>query len=220
MRPIVVTVGPLAAAAADNICTSQTPTSGTALTLDGALVVDGVAVLDKPRRVLVTFGVEASDRTMVIVGTDWAGLPISETVAIPNGAGATVASVLDYATVESITPAGGGFSAAVTVGTNGVAGSPWVRTDWATTIVNAIVQLNVTGTVNATVQVTLDDPNSVTDPVDRADVVWFNSGTAALVGATGDVYSTSTIGCWMRVLLNSGSGSVEATFLQTTLMNG
>lgn len=220
MRPIVVTVGPLATADADGICLSQTPTSGTALTLDGILVVDGVAVLDTPRRVLVTFGVEASARTMVIVGTDWAGLPISETVAIASGGGATIASVLDYATVESITPAGGGFSAAVTVGTNGVAGSPWVRTDWSVTNPNATVQLDATGTVNATVQVTLDDPNSTTDPVDREDVVWINSGTAALAGATGDVLGVTTAGCWLRVLLNSGSGSVRAIILQYTLPNG
>ena len=86
MRPIVVSVGPLANASANNIATSQTPTSGTALTLNGSLVVSGVAVLDKPRRVLLTYGNEASNRTLVVVGTNVSGNSITETLAVPPAA--------------------------------------------------------------------------------------------------------------------------------------
>ena len=37
MRPVTVSVGPLAAASANNICTTQTPNAGTALVLNGTL---------------------------------------------------------------------------------------------------------------------------------------------------------------------------------------
>ena len=57
MQPMIVTVGPLASAVANNICTSQTPTA--ALTLNGSLVTGGVAYLDTPRRILFT---EINDR--------------------------------------------------------------------------------------------------------------------------------------------------------------
>ena len=214
MRPIVITAGPLAGASANNIALSQTPTSGTPLTLNGALASGGVATLDVARRVLVTFGIEASARTMTIVGTNASGNTISETVAIASGGASTIATVLDYKTVTSITPAGGGFSAAVTVGTNGVAASPWARMDdygfGPTTIA-----CEVTGTVNYTVQYSADDPNSLTDAVTPAAMVWFSSPVAALVAATATQFATiDAPPAWIRVLLNSGSGSVRTVVTQ------
>lgn len=221
MRPIVVVVGGLAGASANAICLSQTPTSGTALTLNGALVSSGVAVLDKPRRVLVTYGVEASSRTLAFVGTNWSGAAISETVTIPSGGGGTVATVLDYATVTSITPAGGGFSAALTVGTNGVASSAWIRLDQYLTDSTLTGQFVVSGTVNFTVQGTLDDPNSPTNPVTPDQVTWFSLTPAALVTATTSQLATITpVPTFIRVQLNSGTGTVTATVNQYSMVNG
>lgn len=125
----VVTSLTLAAASANNIALSQTPTSGVALTLNGSTVTGGVATLDVPRRVLLTFGNEASNRTMVIAGTDRNGAVISETLTVVSGAGGTVATNQDYATVTAATPAGGGWTAAVTLGTNGTGSGPWVPWD-------------------------------------------------------------------------------------------
>jgi hypothetical protein len=210
MRPIVVTVGPLASASANNIATTATPVSGTALTLNGSLVTGGVAILDTPRRILLTFGNEASNRTMVLTGTNWAGDTISETLTVASGAGGTVASVLDYAKLTSALPLGGGWTAAVTLGTNGVAASPWVRlNEWARPAIG--LQLNATGTVNYTVQVSYDDPNSRANPVTPSAMVW--SGT--LVGGTVDALSSLTeVALFVRTLLNSGSGSVATTVVQ------
>ena len=109
MTPIVVTVGPLSGASADNIATSQTPNKGP-LTLNGSTVTNGVAVLDHPRQVLIT--TTDSTHSFTITGTDWAGSPISESV---TGNGTTGTSVLSYATVSSIVISGNA-SAAVTVG--------------------------------------------------------------------------------------------------------
>jgi len=101
-----------------NATYTQTGESVTAASLsyNGSLATGGVATLDSPRRILLTFGVEGSARTLVLTGTNWSGLTITETLAVPSGAGATVASVLDYATLTSALPLGGGWTAAATLG--------------------------------------------------------------------------------------------------------
>lgn len=130
MLPISLTFGGFAAASANNIALSQTPTSGTKLTLNGSTVTAGVATLDQPRRVRLTFGNEAANRTMVISGTnDGVDGFIQETVVIPSGAGATVDTVQDFLTITSALPLGGGWTAAVTLGTGPFASSPWKFTN-------------------------------------------------------------------------------------------
>lgn len=210
MRPIVTTVGPLAAASANAICLSQTPTAG-ALTLNGALVTGGVAVLDTPRRVLITTTGNESSRTFTVTGTSVSGSPISETITGPNISSAY--SVLDYKTVTSITISGNA-AAALTVGTNGVASSSWVRFDeWAPSDIS--IQCVTSGTVNYTIQQTLDDPNSPTNSVTAASVTWFSSPDSLLVNSTGSVQSNyAFMPTYARILLNSGTGTVTATFIQ------
>lgn len=204
MRPVVVTVGPLAAASANGIATSQSVAAGSSVVISNP-------ALDQPRRVLITSVGNDSGITFQVVGLNWSGAKISE---FATGANAGAAStVLDYATVASITPSGATAST-VTVGTTGVAGSPWVRLDnW--TIPQTAVQLTVTGTVNYTLQQTLDDPNSPTNPVAPPAVTWYNSADPAAVGATASAQTNyAYVPCFARVLLNSGSGSVTATFTQ------
>lgn len=116
----IVITKQLAAASANNLATSQTPTSGTPLTLNGSAVTGGVGVLDTQRRVLLTFGDEASARTLVLTGTNSQGTTIGETLSIPAGGSSTVASLRDYLTITKALPLGGGWTAAVTLGTNGV----------------------------------------------------------------------------------------------------
>ena len=212
MRPIVVSVGPLASAAANNIALTQTPGAAGALTLNGTLVTGGVAILDTPREVLITTNDDESARTFTIKGTDWAGSPISEVVTGPNHT--TAASVLSYATVTSIVISGSA-GAAITVGTNGVASSPWVRFDeWALPTIG--IQCDVVGTVNYTLQQSMDDPNSPTNPVNPNAMTWVNCSTAALVGASAAQQgSYAFCPLWARVVLNSGTGTVTATFAQS-----
>lgn len=214
MRAIRVTSGPLTAASANNIALSAIPTSGTPITLNGSLATGGVATLDMPRRVLLTFGAEGSARTLVLTGTNWSGLTISETLAVPSGGGSTVASVLDYATLTSALPLGGGWTAAATLGTNGVASSPWVRFDgWG--VPQVVFQCVVSGTANYTVQITQDDPNSPTDPISISSMTWSSAPDPNVVAAsTTQMSSFSFCPAYARVTLNSGTGSVATTFTQ------
>ena len=208
MRPITVTVGPLAAASANNIALSQTPGAAGALTLNGSTVVNGVAVLDHPRRVLVTTA--DTTHTFTITGTTPTGSSQSESFLVAAGA---TASQLDYATVTSVTISGGA-TAAVTVGTNGIASTPWVRLDeWASAPV--AIQCDATGTVSYTIQSTLDDPNSPTNPVAPSAVTWVPTTDTNGVNATGSIQSSYAIApTFVRALLNSGTGTVVMTVVQ------
>jgi len=212
MRPVVVTVGPLATASANAICLSQTPTA--AFTLNGSLVSGGVATMDTPRRVLITTTANESSKTITVVGTDYNGSPITEVLTGPNAqAGYTN---MDFRTVTSITISAAA-SAAITVGTNNVASSQWVRLDeWANA--QTAIQCTVTGSVNYTIQQTLQDPNSPTNPVLPYLVTWLNSSDSAAVGATTSIQSNYAYSpAWTKVTLNaisSNTGSVSAVFAQ------
>lgn len=211
MRPVTVTVGPLAASSANNIALSQTPGAAGVLTLNGSLVVAGVAVLDSPRRILIT--TTDTTHTFTITGLSPTGTVLTEAFLVTAG---STYSQLDYAKVTSITISGAA-SGAVTVGTNGIASSPWVRfDDWAPAPVS--IQCTASGTVNYTIQQTLDDPNSATNPVIPPNVTWVATSDTAGVGATGSIQSNyAYVPVFARVLLNSGTGSVTSTFLQPSV---
>lgn len=215
MNRIVTTAGPLAAAAANNIALSQTPSAG-ALTLNGTLVTGGVAVLDNPRRVLFTFAANETGHNFVVTGTNVSGDVISETVA--GTTAGTVATVLSYKTVTSITISANA-TGALTVGTNGVGESAWVRMDmWALPTIG--VQCTVSGTVNYTVQQTFDDPNSPVSPVTPASMTWANCPDLALVAVAVTAQSYySSIPTFIRVVINSGTGTVTMTLGQAGNVN-
>jgi hypothetical protein len=210
MRPITVSVGPLAAAAANNIALSQTPAGAGALILNGSLVTGGVATLDNPRRILITTA--DTTHTFTVTGLTPARTTITEAFVVAGGA---TFSQLDYAKVTSITISGAA-TAAVTVGTNGVASTPWVRfDDWAPA--PASIQCTVSGTVNYTVQQTMDDPNSATNAVTPSAVTWVATSDTAAVNATISLQTNYAYApVFARVLLNSGTGTVTATFLQSS----
>jgi hypothetical protein len=212
MRPIVVTVGPLSSASANNIALSQTVTGAANVVLNGALVSGGVATLDKPRQVLITNVGNDSGITFTVVGTDRYGASLSQTVT--GTSGSSVATTVDFATVTRITTSGSTSVSGITVGTNTVAGSDWVRFDeYAPS--NISIQCTVSNTVNYTVQSTLDDPNSPTNPVSVVNVNWVNSSDTNVVSATATKQSNFLFApVYARVVVNSGSGSVTTTFVQ------
>lgn len=164
MNPVRVSLNP-AAASANNIAQSQTPTSGTALTLNGSTVSGGVATLDIPRRVLLTFGNEASNRTLTVTGTDRNGNVISEILSVPSGTGGTVYTQQDLKTVTSLLPLGGGWTAAVTVGTNAVASTQWFVREWGQIgKMGVLISIPSSGPT-VQLEVTWDDPNAVQEVV-------------------------------------------------------
>lgn len=222
MRPIVVTKQ-LGAASASNIAASQTPVSGTPLTLNGALVTGGVATLDTPRRILLTFGNEASNRTLVLSGTNGSGTPITEVLAVASGAGATVASLQDFATVTSAVPAGGGWTAPVTLGTNTVGATIWFVPNYQQQVQNIGVETElVSGAANWSVETTQNDPRapisiyqpgySTAPPVPTA-FAW--PGLTNVDASTQGVINSPVLG--VRLTMLSGTGLVRMTLLPAGL---
>lgn len=209
MLPRSVTVGPSLQSTSNSIAASQTPSGAGNLTLTSTVVT-----LATPQRVVFfPAGAEASNGTVwTITGTDWNGNSVTETVNGVNNP-ATAQSVYDYATVTQIS-VNKAQAGAVTVGTNGVGSSRPIFLDTFAPAPTAL-QVDVTGTVNATVQQSLDDPNGSAGYV---GVNWINHPDPNLVGLSGNVqgnyaYAPRVV----RILLNSGSGSVTLTVIQADM---
>ena len=214
MRPTTIYVGPLAAASANAIALSQTLGAAGPLTLNGSLVSSGVATMDATRQVLLTSAGNDSGINFTITGTGPTGAAQSETVTGANAA--TVASVLSYATIKSIT-ASGATAGNVTAGTNTVADSPWVRFDTMATGAVAAM-FTTTGTVNYTLYLSMDDPNDVAGdpryggPLPPALMTW-DASLTPVEGATASVtINIPATPVFAKVRINSGTGSVKAQF--------
>jgi hypothetical protein len=112
------------------------------------------------RRVLLTFGNEASSRTMVITGTDRFGNVQSETLAVASGAGGTIGTNRDFLTVTSALPLGGGWTAAMTLGTSAIVSTPWfIRSLFASGQIGVLISIPTAGPTVA-LEVTWDDPEA------------------------------------------------------------
>ena len=132
-----------------------------------------------------------------------------------NAAAAT--SVLSYKTITSIVTSGA-IATTVTVGTVEVASSPWVRFEDYAGNAQLAVQAVVDGTVNYSVEFTMDDPNSISHPIPKADVAWSAPVETTLTAQTASKFGTyPVVPVFARVLLNSGTGSVRTTFRQAYL---
>lgn len=210
MRPIITAAGPLATAGATKIAAAQNPV-GTSFTLNGSLVTGGVAYLGSMRRVLFTTVADETGVNFTVTGTNLAGDVLTETLAGVNNS--TTYTALDFYTVTSVTKSAA-LAGNVSIGTNGIGGSPWVMFDsWASPAV--ALQVDVSGTVNYTIQQSLDDPNDPANPVAAASMVWVNSSDTNVVGATAAAQSNYAFAPrYARILLNSGSGTATATFIQ------
>lgn len=216
MQPIVKIVGPLAAADADSIAESQTPLAAGPLTLDGVFVSNGVATISPPAQITITTIDDESGVNFTVTGTDYSGNVISEVIVGPDTTTGT--SVLTYSTVTSVV-ADDATADAITVGNAQAGSSPWIALDpWA--FPQVAIQCSVTGTVDYTVQQTLDNPNDLVNPVSQADVQWVDHPDTNLVGA-----STTQQGnygyapLYARIKLNSGSGSVRVTIVQANVVS-
>ena len=235
--PQIVTKSLIAANAA-NIVASATPVSGTAMTLVtptavvttapsalgdsqvsyggtpgtvGALfsTTTNTVTLDTARRVLLTYGNEAAARTMVITGTNHFNNPITETLNIPAGGAGTIATLQDFLTVTQVLPGGGGWTAAVTVGTNSFGSSPWLAVSTMVTPVILGVTCVVTGAVNYSIEYTNDNPNGIgliaaVIPNPFSPVSLFQQSTS-IASSIDQPFQ------FWRLTINSGTGSVTAT---------
>jgi hypothetical protein len=219
MNLTTFTVTP-AAASANNIALSQTASGAGNVTLNGAAVSGGVATLDIARRVGIASTSTLTSLTFTLTGTDRYGYTQSETITGPNNS--TVVSTLDYKTITNISISGSTTGNSFTVGTvatNGAFTTPWYVGDYRTGK-PLLAVINVTGTINYTVQYTQESLNdqslTVAQQIARLqnpDV--FSSTDTNVVTATTDQSTTFIMAVpGVRVLVNSYStgATLKVTF--------
>lgn len=202
MRPIQITTTSFTGADGNGIAEAQQRTGAGNLTL-----VSSTVTLTPPRFVTLTSLGNLSGVTFTITGTAPNGSSQTESLAGPNAN--TVTSTLTFATITSI-------ATSATVGTDVEAGytqsgySAWWPLDIYTPNQVTTISVNVTGTINYSVEYTNEDP-------------WDNSiiqlakahPNAALTGATADQTEfTTTLMRAVRFKVNSGDGTARVTITQ------
>jgi hypothetical protein len=195
MQPISVTAGSLPIADANAIALAATLAAAGDLTLTSTPYV-----LDPPRHV-----------TIIVYGTTYGGVAISESLAGTNAGTAT--TTLDFATVTRIS-VNGATAANVEAGYAQSGGSRWVRMDsWAAA--QTVAQVSVSGTVTYSVQTTMNDPNDASDPIAIENVVWLDALDPNLVSE-----STAKSGffaytpSFVRIVASGGDGYATLTLAQ------
>lgn len=211
MLPRTVSLA-LAAAADNNISTSQTPGAAGNLTITGALASGGVATLDVPRRVLVTVAADEHTKTITIYGTDRNGNAITSSPTLPSAAG-VVYTDEDFKTVTRVA-----ISAATTgalkVGTTTVGSSRWLNVNYNTSTVGLGIRVKVTGVVTYRVEKTLDELFGHYSP--GVGVVWNTPPTPMPIidgylsnqGASGETIIASPC-TGVRLTVLTGTGTAE-----------
>ena len=105
-------------------------------------------------------------------------------------------------------------------GTTPLTSQPIRLDEWADTPPS--VSVVPVGTANFTIQHSFDEgPDSLTNPIPVASMVWESSlipvqGIAGTVAASFPLAATPL---WMRLTLNSGSGSVRMVVVQPNVVN-
>jgi len=157
---------------------------------------------------------------MVITGTSDGTTPIQETLAIPASSSETVATTQSFLTVISAKPLGGGWTAAVTLGTNGLASSPWKITNsqqWGPFELE--IGVVVTGTVNYTIEYTYNNPNNNANSMGSAfgnyptpPQPWSHPTLVNQTSSKDGPIDNSVI-AW-RATINSGTGFINVTGIE------
>jgi hypothetical protein len=187
----------------------------------GTIYSSQVATLDNPRRVAILSTATETGRTFTVVGTNWFGNVVTETV---TGVSATaVATKYSYKTITSVsissTSAGN-----ISIGTNGYADSQPIQLDtWASP--STFCQIDATGTITTTIQCSGDDPNNANlgytgyEAPSFQNMNWVSVPVTTLVGATSSIAAeVSGIPVFIRgQVSNAGTdtaATVHVTFVQ------
>lgn len=202
MRPIQITTTSFTGADGNGIAEAQQRTGAGDLTL-----VSSTVTLTPPRFVTLTSLGNLSGVTFTITGTAPNGSDQTEQIAGPNAN--TVTTTLTFATITAISTSG-------TVGSDVEAGftqsgySGWWPLDIYTPNQVTTISVNVTGTINYSVEYTNEDPfdNSIIQ-LPKAHP------NAALTNGTADQTEfTTTLMRAVRFKVNSGSGTARVTITQ------
>lgn len=188
----------------NGIVESETLSGGgvQSFTIGGALASGGVATMDYARQVICTTAANESARTFTITGTDADGKALTETMTGPNISTAETAGY--FKTVTSIT-SDDDTAGAVYFGTVDEVMSITFPLDYRNTEA-ATYAVDVTGTINFTVEESFEKIQSLTAP--SQDASWHS--LSALASKTADTVSVGTINATaVRIKVNSHSSAAE-----------
>ena len=200
MRPITLS-RQLDTADDNGIATSQTPLAAGDLTLTSTIVE-----LDQQRKVLITPAGADAGRTFTITGTDEGGNTFSEDVSGANNP-ATSSSVRDFKTVTQVA-VDAATAGAIEVGTSGVGASQPIKMDQLISPFNVSTFLEITGTVDVTLQYTPDDLQVDADPFN-----WTDHPDVTNVTTDADGTFISPVSA-CRLVTNSGTGTAVLKVIQ------
>lgn len=214
MRPAVYT---FIATDAAYVCASQTIAAAGNFIINGTgrnpQKYNGEVIIPGgfERQLTLTSAGNISAVNFTITGLSMRGEAQTEVIAGPNAN--TVTTVAYWKEIYQVR-AGANVGTAVSVGIGSVGQSNPFIADYFTTLDVTTTQVNVTGTIDYSAQITLDNPQTNATPL------WFAHPTAALVGATTDqlgLLSTPVVA--QRILVNSSSaGSLVATIMQQGIL--
>lgn len=220
-NPSVVSLQ-LTAGVANGIALVQTPAAAGNLVLNGSLVSGGVAALGAVARRVAAVSANAGDttQTLTIYGTNRDGIVISEALVL-NGL-TTVYTKNDFLTVSQVAISAG-TAGNVTVGTNGVASSPWVLDNFLVSSWNLAVAVKLASAAGATytVEHTYDDPNtsptlysSMESASFQPPVAWPNP-TLVNMAADGEFQYNSWPIFAHRLTITAGTGKATMQSIQS-----
>lgn len=153
-----------------------------------------------------------SGKTFTLTGTDMDDRPQTEGVAGPNGI-ATVTSTKYFKTLTGVSVDADTGADTFDIGWNGVAVGITVPLEWRA-YAGAAITVDISGTINFTVQETYGNPYGIDVPMQAPDppstLPWVN--ITALAAKAADTSGTSTVGAQaVRLLINSLTAGATAT---------
>ncbi len=156
--------------------------------------------------------------TFTIVGTDSDGHPKTETGLTGPASNSTVTTSGYFKTVTSVQPSATMGGLVVSVGIAAPSLSPTIVLEWRS-IIAATHQVQVTGTINFTVQETLDEVSQTVD----VDAHGWTSVTSGLASKTATTTAAGVVGATAaRLLVNSVTNGATYTWrvVQPTQISG
>jgi hypothetical protein len=202
MRPKVFSFNPVTAL----LTGYATNVTGATWTLTNTATTDGLGHKITIQNNSVT---NHSAKTATVVGTDVDGNAQTETLNLPNTS-ATVTGVKYFKTVTSVTPSATIGADTMNIGWDQVGVSNTYPVDWVKVTVGGIsLGVTITGTINYTVQHTLDEIFASTTAAQTAN--WFNHSTVASKTASSDGNYAFPVRA-IRLMINSVTNGATVSF--------
>lgn len=211
MKALVLTT---TAAVANSIALSQKPAGGgvQSLTLNGATVVDGIAILPYQVAITITSTGNESALSFVITGKDYNNQVLTETIIGPNTT--TITSVNYYQQITSITVSGN-TAGNITVGNSTATASPWFPTNYNRfPVLSLICDISPGASLSYTAEYTGDNLQAASN----ASATAIAQNVSGLIAQTTNTAGSLISGvCGVRIVLNSWvSGSVTMNIIQSS----